>query len=123
MAKFDYNLHQEVWIPDRAFFRDPLPVWLKGTVIKRTTKKDGVDTKQIYTIKTEDGMYERDSLWVFESLEDLQEAVEDILHEDYDDADTEVWRLEEELKKAQAERTRTHKLLMQWRECCGKAAK
>lgn len=130
--EFEFGMNSIVlFIPDPFWSSsDELPSWLEGEISKRFTMNVNGEERKYYEIwaqGSDDGVYEVDELWVFDSLDDLEKAVDDILMLDIENSEAAVDDCQKEVQAAQDElqiaREELRKIKLQrkrWKQVCKK---
>lgn len=106
---FEFGMNNIVLFIPESFgsSSDGLPSWLEGEIAKRFTVNVNGEERNYYEIwaqGSDDGVYEVDERWVFDSLDDLEEAVDAVLTTDIEKAEAIVDALQKEVQAAQDER-------------------
>ena len=122
---FKFAINQHVWflISDPATEEDP--EYLEGTISKRFCRPDldGSDAA-VYEIQVKDGdhndYYDRGEEDIYESFDELREAVTDDLEYWISQADQRVKDIKEELAEARVDKAAAEKRLRDWNRRCRK---
>ena len=124
MADFKFGINNRVWfLPNTAWNKDELPDYLYGEIANQSVVTDDItdissNHYEIWALEGDDGIYDVCEECVYDTLEELQEAVEVFLTNSLEEDESAVYEAEAALIEAKKLRNLSKKMLKRWQKHC-----
>lgn len=118
---FKFKIGQHVWFLLGPMTDEEDPEYLEGDITRQYVDDDHHGSPDaLYEIQTADGVYDRAEEDIYESFDELREAVTDDLEYWVDQAAQRVKDIKEELAEARIDKAAAEKRLRDWNNRCRK---